>query len=166
MPYDVQKTEAKWQKIWEERQSFKAIVDPARPKYYVLSMFPYPSGRIHQVMCAITRWATSSRAASEHRDSTCCIRWAGTPSGCLPKTPRAIAVHPAKWTHDNIDTMRGELKRMGLSIDWSRELATCDVAYYNTSKNCFSISEKPGSFIVKSRRCGIRSTAPCSRTNR
>ncbi len=138
MPYDVQKTEAKWQKFWKDQQSFKAIVDSSRPKYYVMSMFPYPSGRIH--MGHVRNYTLGDVVARYKRaQGFNVLHPMGWDAFGLPaeNAARDRKVHPAKWTYDNIDTMRGELKRMGLSIDWSREVATCDSSYYKHQQKLF-----------------------------
>ena len=87
---------------------------------------------------ATMRWATWWRASSAPAASTCCTRWAGTPSACRPRTPPwRRGVHPKAWTYSNIDNMRAQLKLLGLSIDWSREFATCDPGYYGRQQQWF-----------------------------
>ncbi len=143
--YDVQATETKWQKIWEDRQSFKAEADPAREKYYVLSMFPYPSGRIH--MGHVRNYTLGDVVARYKRALNYnVLHPMGWDAFGLPaeNAARDSKMHPAQWTHNNIDTMRGELKRMGLSIDWSRELATCDASYYKHQQKLFLAFLKDG----------------------
>ena len=136
--YNVQATETKWQQFWTERQSFRATEDAARPKYYVLSMFPYPSGRIH--MGHVRNYTLSDVVARYKRaqgfNVLCPMGWDafGLPA---ENAARDSKVHPATWTYQNIATMRGELQRMGLAIDWSREFATCDVAYYHQQQKLF-----------------------------
>ena len=89
-------------------------------------------------MSAITRWATWWRATSARAASTCCIRWAGTRSACRPRTRRCRTPPiPAKWTYANIAAMRAQLKSMGLSLDWAREVATCDPSYYGHQQKLF-----------------------------
>jgi len=138
MSYDVQATETKWQKIWEEKQSFKAEIDRKREKYYVLSMFPYPSGRIH--MGHVRNYTLGDVVARYKRAlGYNVLHPMGWDAFGLPaeNAARDSRTHPAVWTRSNIDTMRGELKRMGLSIDWSRELATCDPSYYKHQQKLF-----------------------------
>jgi leucyl-tRNA synthetase len=138
MPYDVQKTEAKWQKTWEDKQSFKATPDPKREKYYVLSMFPYPSGRIH--MGHVRNYTLGDVVARYKRAlGYNVLHPMGWDAFGLPaeNAARDRKVHPATWTRENISIMRGELKRMGLSIDWSREVATCDASYYKHQQKLF-----------------------------
>jgi leucyl-tRNA synthetase len=136
--YNVQATETKWQKIWDEKKSFKAIADKARPKYYVLSMLPYPSGRIH--MGHVRNYTLGDVVARMKRaQGFNVLHPMGWDAFGLPaeNAARDRKIHPAKWTHDNIDTMRGELQRMGLSLDWGREFATCDVTYYKHQQKLF-----------------------------
>lgn len=136
--YNAQITETKWQKIWEDRQSFKAVEDKARPKYYTLSMLPYPSGRIH--VGHVRNYTLGDVVARYKRaQGFNVLHPMGWDAFGLPaeNAARDRKTHPAKWTYDNIDTMRAELKRMGLSIDWSREFATCDPSYYKHQQKLF-----------------------------
>ncbi|HVY13313.1 MAG TPA: leucine--tRNA ligase [Alphaproteobacteria bacterium] len=138
MTYDPQTTETKWQKLWDEKQSFAAAEDSKKPKYYVLSMFPYPSGRIH--MGHVRNYTLGDVVARLKRaQGFGVLHPMGWDAFGLPaeNAARERGVHPAAWTYDNIKTMRGELKRMGLSIDWSRELATCDASYYKHQQKLF-----------------------------
>ncbi len=136
--YNVQANEAQWQKFWTERSSFVAKEDPSRPKYYVLSMFPYPSGRIH--MGHVRNYTLGDVVARYKRamgfNVLCPMGWDafGLPA---ENAARDNKVHPAEWTYSNIATMRGELQRMGLAIDWSREFATCDESYYKQQQKLF-----------------------------
>jgi len=136
--YNVQAAESKWQKIWAEKQSFKAVEDQTRPKYYVMSMFPYPSGRIH--MGHVRNYTLSDVVARYKRaQGFNVLHPMGWDAFGLPaeNAARDRKTHPAKWTYDNIKNMRGELVRMGLSIDWSREVATCDPSYYKHQQKLF-----------------------------
>ena len=136
--YNVRATEAKWQQIWEEKKSFRAVTDPSRPKYYALSMLPYPSGRIH--MGHVRNYtlgdvvARYKRAMGFH-----VLHPMGWDAFGLPaeNAARDRKTHPAKWTYDNIKVMKAELQSMGLSLDWERELATCDVSYYKQQQKLF-----------------------------
>ncbi len=136
--YNVQANEAHWQQLWAERNSFAAKDDYTLPKYYVLSMFPYPSGRIH--MGHVRNYTLSDVVARYKRaqgfNVLCPMGWDafGLPA---ENAARDNKVHPAEWTYSNIATMRGELKRMGLAIDWSREFATCDETYYKQQQKLF-----------------------------
>ncbi len=136
--YNFRESEEKWQRVWEERGCFAAHPDPARPKYYVLEMFPYPSGRIH--MGHLRNYALGDLIARYKRARGYnVLHPMGWDAFGLPAENAAIEhrIHPANWTYANIDTMRGQLKSMGLSIDWSREVATCDPAYYAHEQHIF-----------------------------
>jgi leucyl-tRNA synthetase len=136
--YDPREAEPRWQKVWGERGLFRADENDARPKYYVLEMFPYPSGRIH--MGHVRNYTMGDVVARYMRArGHNVLHPMGWDAFGLPAENAAIEhdVHPAKWTYDNIATMRGQLKRMGLSLDWSRELATCDLDYYHQQQKLF-----------------------------
>jgi len=136
--YNVREAEAKWQKAWAERQSFTAHENNKRPKYYVMSMFPYPSGRIH--MGHVRNYTLSDVIARYKRARGFnVLHPMGWDAFGLPaeNAARERKIHPAQWTYDNIKTMRAELVRMGLAIDWSREFATCDPAYYKHQQKLF-----------------------------
>ncbi|MCD6074946.1 MAG: leucine--tRNA ligase, partial [Rhodospirillales bacterium] len=136
--YNFKQSETRWQKIWEERASFRVSADPARPKYYVLEMFPYPSGRIHM---GHVRNYTLGDVVSRYKRARGfnVLHPMGWDAFGLPaeNAAREYNVHPAKWTYDNIATMRAELKRMGLSLDWTREIATCHPGYYGQQQKLF-----------------------------
>jgi leucyl-tRNA synthetase len=136
--YNFKENEAKWQSVWEDRQCFAVGEDADRPKYYVLEMFPYPSGRIH--MGHVRNYALGDVVARYKRARGFnVLHPMGWDAFGLPAENAAIAnnVHPAKWTHENIATMRTQLKSMGLSYDWSREIATCDASYYRHEQKMF-----------------------------
>ena len=136
--YDAPKREKHWQAAWEEKGIFQASEADSRPKYYVLEMFPYPSGRIH--MGHVRNYTMGDVVARTMRaKGHNVLHPMGWDAFGLPAENAAIerGVHPAKWTYDNIATMRGQLKSMGLSLDWSRELATCDVEYYHQQQKLF-----------------------------
>ena len=136
--YDAPKREKHWQEAWERRGIFQANEDDPRPKYYVLEMFPYPSGRIH--MGHVRNYTMGDVVARYMRaKGHNVLHPMGWDAFGLPAENAAIerGIHPAKWTYDNIATMRGQLKSMGLSLDWSRELATCDLDYYHQQQRLF-----------------------------
>lgn len=136
--YNVRETEAKWQAVWEERGSFQIQENDARPKYYVLEMFPYPSGRIHM---GHVRNYTLGDVVARYKRATghSVLHPMGWDAFGLPAENAAIQnkTHPARWTRENIAAMRVQLKSMGLSYDWSRELATCEPDYYRHEQKIF-----------------------------
>ncbi len=136
--YNHRETEPKWQAMWDKNQSFKAVMDEARPKYYVLEMFPYPSGRIH--MGHVRNYTMGDVIARFRR--ACgynVLHPMGWDAFGMPAENAAIerGIHPKGWTYENIATMKGQLKSMGLAIDWSREIATCDPSYYMHEQTMF-----------------------------
>ncbi|HVX91643.1 MAG TPA: leucine--tRNA ligase [Xanthobacteraceae bacterium] len=136
--YNAREAEARWQRIWEERQVFVARNDDPRPKYYVLEMFPYPSGRLH--VGHVRNYTIGDVIARYKR--ACgfnVLHPMGWDAFGLPAENAAMAskIHPKVWTEANIDTMRAQLKLMGLSIDWTREIATCDPSYYKHQQKLF-----------------------------
>ncbi len=151
--YDAPKREQYWQAAWEQRGIFRASDNDPRPKYYVLEMFPYPSGRIH--MGHVRNYTMGDVVARYMRaKGHNVLHPMGWDAFGLPAENAAIerGVHPAKWTYDNIAVMRGQLKSMGLSIDWSRELATCDLAYYHQQQRLFLDMLKAGLVDRKTRK--------------
>ena len=136
--YNARETEPHWQKIWAERGTFAAENEDARPKYYVLEMFPYPSGRIH--MGHVRNYAMGDVVARYRRAKGFnVIHPMGWDAFGMPAENAAMQnkSHPAAWTYANIATMRGQLKSMGLSLDWAREFATCDPSYYKHQQRLF-----------------------------
>lgn len=129
--YNPQQIEDKWQKKWEEGKCFKVHENPAKKKYYLLEMFPYPSGRIH---IGHVRNYTIGDVVSRYKRMRGfnVLHPMGWDSFGMPAENAAIeqGVHPAKWTNDNIEQMKKQLKRMGFSYDWDRELSTCEPEYY------------------------------------
>ncbi len=136
--YNVRESEAKWRKAWAEAQVFKTRNDDPRPKYYVLEMFPYPSGRIH--MGHVRNYAMGDVVARYRRARGFnVLHPMGWDAFGMPAENAAMQnnTHPAIWTYANIDTMRAQLQSMGLSLDWSREIATCDPSYYKHQQKLF-----------------------------
>jgi leucyl-tRNA synthetase len=135
IPRDI---EQKWQSCWEENSSFAVTEDPNKKKYYLLEMFPYPSGRIH--MGHVRNYSIGDVIGRfKKMRGFNVLHPMGWDAFGMPAENAAIQnkSHPAKWTYENIDYMRAQLKKMGLSYDWSRELATCDVEYYRWEQKIF-----------------------------
>lgn len=136
--YNAKEAEPKWQAVWAERDIFRTRNDDPRPKYYVLEMFPYPSGRIH--MGHVRNYAMGDVVARYKRAAGFnVLHPMGWDAFGMPAENAAMQnkVHPREWTYANIDAMRAQLKSMGLSLDWSRELATCDPSYYKHQQRIF-----------------------------
>ena len=136
--YQPAEIEARWQTAWDQANLFRAERDESRPKYYVLEMFPYPSGRIH---IGHVRNYTLGDVVARYKRATGhnVLHPFGWDAFGLPAENAAIAqgVHPATWTYKNIDDMRDQIKPLGLSLDWSREFATCDPEYYGQQQSLF-----------------------------
>lgn len=136
--YNPRDAEPRWQAAWNEREIFKTDNDDPRDKYYVLEMFPYPSGRIH--MGHVRNYAMGDVVARYKRARGYnVLHPMGWDAFGMPAENAAMQnkIHPKEWTYANIATMRGQLKSMGLSLDWSREFATCDVEYYQRQQSLF-----------------------------
>ncbi|HEY9055978.1 MAG TPA: class I tRNA ligase family protein, partial [Aurantimonas sp.] len=136
--YNPRASESRWQKAWEEAKLFETRTDAGGETYYVLEMFPYPSGRIH--MGHVRNYAMGDVVARYKRAKGFnVLHPMGWDAFGMPAENAAMQnkVHPREWTYQNIATMRGQLKSMGLSLDWSREFATCDIDYYHRQQMLF-----------------------------
>ncbi|SLN66831.1 Leucine--tRNA ligase [Pseudoruegeria aquimaris] len=136
--YTASEIEPKWQAAWEDAGVFTATRDEAKEKYYVLEMFPYPSGRIHM---GHVRNYTMGDVIARYKSSCgfSVLHPMGWDAFGMPAENAAMASggHPKEWTYNNIATMRDQMKPLGLSIDWSREFATCDPEYYGQQQSMF-----------------------------
>ncbi|WP_298272511.1 leucine--tRNA ligase [Geobacter sp.] len=149
--YIPRNVEGKWQRIWDEGKVYKVGEDPAKPKYYLLEMFPYPSGRIH--MGHVRNYSIGDVVARYKRmRGFNVLHPMGWDAFGMPAENAAIKnkSHPAKWTYENIAYMRSQLKKMGLSYDWDRELATCDLDYYKWEQKIFLEMYEKGLVYKKS----------------
>ncbi len=138
IPYRPAEVETEAQQYWDTHQCFRAVEDPGRQKYYCLSMFPYPSGRLH--MGHVRNYTIGDVLARFQRmRGRNVLQPMGWDAFGLPAENAAMAngVPPARWTYDNIDYMRRQLKSLGLAIDWSREVATCQPEYYRWNQWLF-----------------------------
>ena len=152
--YNAAEAEARWQKVWEERGIFATRNDDPRAKYYVLEMFPYPSGRIH--MGHVRNYTMGDVVARVKRAmGFAVLHPMGWDAFGMPAENAAMEhkVHPKEWTYANIATMKAQLKSMGLSLDWSREIATCDPAYYRHQQAMFLDFLKAG--LVERRKSKV-----------
>ena len=137
--YQPQTLEAAIQKSWEENQTFRAVTDPSREKFYCLSMFPYPSGRLH--MGHVRNYTIGDVIARYQRmRGKNVLQPMGWDAFGMPAENAAMnhQVAPAAWTYSNIDYMKNQLKSLGFAIDWSRELATCKSDYYRWEQWLFT----------------------------
>ncbi|MBY3183940.1 MULTISPECIES: leucine--tRNA ligase [Rhizobium] len=136
--YNPRDAEPRWQQKWNEDKVFETDNADPREKYYVLEMFPYPSGRIH--MGHVRNYAMGDVVARYKRARGYnVLHPMGWDAFGMPAENAAMerGVHPASWTYQNIGSMKAQLKAMGLSLDWSREFATCDVEYYQHQQHLF-----------------------------
>lgn len=143
--YNFSEIETKWQSSWAKNNVFKAIEDPNKPKYYVLEMFPYPSGRIH--MGHVRNYTLGDVVARfKAAKGFNVLHPMGWDSFGLPAENAAIEnnTHPAKWTRENVKSMRDQLGTLGFSLDWSRELSTCEPEYYKHEQKMFLDFYKAG----------------------
>ncbi len=136
--YSAAEIEAKWQEAWDKADTFKAIRDESKPKYYVLEMFPYPSGKLHM---GHVRNYTMGDVIARYKISTGhnVLHPMGFDAFGMPAENAAMASggHPKDWTYSNIEAMKEQMKPLGLSLDWSRMFATCDTEYYGQQQALF-----------------------------
>ncbi len=158
--YDPKEIESRWQQYWEEHKTFRVNEDSVRPKYYCLEMFPYPSGRIHMghvrnyaIGDVIARYKTMRGYNVLHP--------MGWDAFGLPAENAAIekGVHPVSWTYNNIAYMKDQLRKMGLSYDWDREIATCDPVYYRWNQWFFLKMHERG--LAYRRRSNVNWCVSC-----
>ena len=136
--FNALKADAHWQQVWDEARTFAADDHSARPKTYVLEMFPYPSGKIHM---GHVRNYTMGDVLARYRRMTGheVLHPMGWDAFGMPAENAAMEkkVHPGTWTRANIATMKAQLKRLGFALDWTRELATCEPDYYGHEQALF-----------------------------
>ena len=131
MKYNPREIEEKWQERWEEEQIFKVTENPHKKKYYLLEMFPYPSGKIH--IGHVRNYTIGDVVVRYKRmRGYNVLHPMGWDAFGMPAENAAIehGIHPARWTYENIASMRKQLKRMGFSYDWDREISTCETVFY------------------------------------
>ena len=137
--YEPASVESRWQERWKQAGIFQVPLDKSKPKYYVLEMFPYPSGRIHMGHCPGLHHRRRGGPDQAHAGQLTCCTPMGWDAFGMPAENAAIAhhTHPATWTYSNIDNMRSQLQKLGYSLDWEREFATCDPSYYRWEQLMF-----------------------------
>jgi leucyl-tRNA synthetase len=163
--YDPRRVEQDAQAYWSARDAFRVAEDPAKPKYYCLSMFPYPSGKLH--MGHVRNYTIGDVLTRHYRmRGMNVLQPMGWDAFGLPAENAAMAnkVPPAKWTWDNIAYMKRQLSSLGFALDWSRELATCSPAYYKWNQWLFTRLFKKG--LAYKKTGVVRWTRPCSPTSR
>lgn len=143
--YDPKSIEEKWQKFWEKSNAFDTVINRQKPEYYVLEMFPYPSGNLH--MGHVRNYSIGDVVARfKSMQGYNVLHPMGWDAFGMPAENAAIkhGIHPAKWTMENIDNMRKQQKELGLSYDWDREVATCKDDYYRWTQELFLLFYKRG----------------------
>ena len=151
--YNAPEREKHWRAVWEQEGVDRTEENESRPKYYVLEMFPYPSGRIH--MGHVRNYSMGDVVARYKRAAGYnVLHPMGWDAFGMPAENAALAsgIHPKKSTYASIDAMRSQLKEMGFSLDWSRELATCDPEYYEQQQRLFVDFFKKGLVYRKQSR--------------
>jgi leucyl-tRNA synthetase len=158
--YNPEAIEKKWQKFWDKEKLFKVELDSSKEKYYLLEMFPYPSGRIH--MGHVRNYSIGDVVARfKMMQGLNVLHPMGWDAFGMPAENAAIkhGSHPAKWTMQNIDEMRRQLKRMGFSYDWDREIATCHPEYYRWEQWLFTRMMDRG--LVYRKKSIVNYCEPC-----
>ncbi len=159
--YNFSEIEKKWQKCWEDQELYKISDKDEKPKYYCLEMFPYPSGKLHMghvrnysIGDVVSRYMTMQGYNVLHP--------MGWDAFGLPAENAAIAngIHPSVWTYQNIDTMRMQLKQLGISYDWNREIATCHPGYYKWTQWLFLQLYKHG--LAYKKKAGVNWCPSCA----
>src|SRR4030043_418270 len=143
--YAFQEIETRWQAYWKANKTFKTAADGTKDKFYLLEMFPYPSGRIH--MGHVRNYTIGDVFARYKRmRGYNVLHPMGWDAFGLPAENAAIKhkIHPARWTYENINYMRSQSQKMGFSYDWDREIATCDPGYYRWEQLFFIQMHKKG----------------------
>ncbi|HBI47277.1 MAG TPA: leucine--tRNA ligase [Smithella sp.] len=160
MKYEPITIEEKWQKKWDEEKAFKVTEDPQKKKYYLLEMFPYPSGKIH--IGHVRNYTIGDVVARYKRmKGFNVLHPIGWDAFGMPAENAAIEhkIHPSKWTHENIEHMKKQLKRMGFSYDWDREIATCEPEYYKWEQLFFIWMYEKG--LAYKKRSSVNFCAKC-----
>ncbi len=143
--YNIKSVEKKWQEIWSKNETNTAVLNKNKKKFYCLEMFPYPSGNIH--MGHVRNYAIGDVLARyKTLNNFNVLHPMGWDSFGLPAENAAKEnnLHPKKWTENNIENMKSQLKLLGLSIDWNREISTCDPNYYKHQQEFFIEMYKKG----------------------
>ena len=146
MDYNFREIEKKWQKEWVDHQTYKVTEDPNRPKYYVLNMFPYPSGAGLHVGHPLGYIASDIYARYKRLNGFNVLNPMGYDAYGLPAEQYAIKTgqHPAITTEQNINRYREQLDKIGFCFDWDREVRTCDPHYYHAHRQAYRASREAG----------------------